>query len=186
MQTKNPKQAAFQFAKDTGAVWLRQSTDKLALTGYHELALELSKIQNLAAIFIPTSSGTTAQGLEEGFQKLGLNPQIHIVQTDAIHPMVEAKNNEQITMNNKEKSLATAIVDKVGFRKTAIAQVLKTSHGSGWIATNTQIVQAQKLIKQTTGVEISPNSALAIVGLTEAIKNGWHWDGPVVCLITGK
>ncbi|MBI5729320.1 MAG: PLP-dependent lyase/thiolase, partial [Candidatus Magasanikbacteria bacterium] len=89
VQVNNPKQTAQQFATTKKAVLLRQSTEPLALLGYHELAEELAKIGNLAAVFVPTSSGTTAQGLAESFAKLNLNPQIHIVQTTACHPIVE-------------------------------------------------------------------------------------------------
>ena len=89
-QTENPKQSAFQIDKDNKAKNLRQSTDDAALEGYFELAEELDKIPNLSAIFIPTSSGTTAQALGEAFAKLSQKPQIHIVQTSACHPMVDA------------------------------------------------------------------------------------------------
>lgn len=180
IQTKNPKQAAFQKKKSGQSAWLRQSTDDTALIGYHELAQELSAIKNLAAVFIPTSSGTTAEGLHQGFQALGLNPQIHIVQTTSCHPLVPTTYNLQLTT-----SLADAIVDTVGRRKQQIAKVLKTSHGCGWVATNAKIVAAQKLVKKTCNLEISPNSALAVAGLTQALKSGWSPAGAVACLITG-
>lgn len=177
-RVKNPRQRAFQFSIRKNSTLLRQSTDPLALLGYHELALELAKIENLAAIFVPTSSGTTAVGLAEGFEALNLKPEIHIVQTTSIHPMID-------DTVPSEKSLADAIVDKIAYRKNSVLEVLKNTGGAGWVATNTEIVEAIDLIKNTAEISISPNSALSVVGLLQAIKKGRSWSGPVVCLITG-
>ena len=183
-QTKESKREALKYEKENKGKLLRQSTDNLALLGYHELAEDLAKIENLAAVFIPTSSGTTAQGLYDGFVKLGINPQIHIVQTTSCHPMVTSPL--QATSYKLQASLATAIADKVAHRKTKVEEAIKNSRGSGWIATNDEICAAIKLIKETAGINISPNSALSVAGLVQAIKSGQTWKGPVVCLITGE
>ncbi|MSU75688.1 MAG: PLP-dependent lyase/thiolase [Candidatus Magasanikbacteria bacterium] len=215
-ENERPKQTAFQMEKDGKGTWLRQSTDDLALTGYQELAAELAKIPNLSAVFVPTSSGTTAQGLCEGFAALDLNPQIHIVQTEECHPMVITSANHPMSPSFVRRgdavspparpfgrelkaerggvalegrgggSLASAIVDKVAHRKTKILEILKNSRGAGWIATNEEIISTIKLVKEKTGIEISPNSALSIVGLKQAIAAGEKWEGAVVCLVTGK
>ncbi|OGH69471.1 MAG: hypothetical protein A2754_00850 [Candidatus Magasanikbacteria bacterium RIFCSPHIGHO2_01_FULL_47_8] len=180
-QSANPKQQTLKWAKTNAAIQLRQSTDENALTGYTELAEELSKIENLTAVFVPTSSGTAAVGLYLGFKKLNLNPQIHIIQTTSCHPMVPSP-----LPLPPLPSIATAIVDKVAHRKLAVLEIIKNSHGSGWVATNEEIIKAIKLVKETTGIDISPNSALSVVGLMQAIHAGSTFSGPVVCLITGK
>lgn len=178
-KTDNPKQMAFQMEKSGSAKNLRQSTDDTALLGYAGLAKELAKIKNLSAVFVPTSSGTTAQALHEEFQKLKLHPQIHIVQTPACHPMVKSS----IPMS---PSLATAIVDNVGFRKEAVKKGVLESRGTGWIATNKDIAEAKTLTKKTEGIDVSANSALSVAGLAQAIKNKQAFDGPVVCVLTGR
>jgi threonine synthase len=178
-KTDNPKQSAFQMEKGGLAKNLRQSTDDIALSGYASLAKELAKIKNLNAVFVPTSSGTTAQALHEEFQKLKLSPQIHIVQTPACHPMVKSP----IPMS---PSLATAIVDNVGFRKETVRKGMLESGGNGWIATNKDISEASALIKKNENINVSANSALSIAGLTLAIKNKWDFKGPVVCVLTGR
>lgn len=182
-KTANPKQAAIQLDKEKQATNLRQSTDDTALLGYIELARELGKIEHLSAVFIPTSSGTTAQGLHMGFRQLGLNPQIHCVQTSACHPIADLLGATKAP--TEQASLANAIVDKVALRQDAVAEAVRYSHGGGWIATNHDIEEAVALVKKTTDLTISPNSALAIVGLHKAIQAGFTWKGPVVCLITG-
>jgi threonine dehydratase len=179
-QVENPKQQAFQLDKNNEAKNLRQSTDDTALLGYYDLAKELSEIKKLSAVFVPTSSGTTAQGLYEGFAKLNLNPQIHIVQTEQCHVFADSMKGTD------KKSLADAIVDQVGHRKNQILNILEETDGDSCIAYNEEIEQAMKLVKETENIKISPNSALSIVGLQKALKNNIVFNGPVVCLITGK
>lgn len=180
-QVKNPKQSAFRAEKTGKTKNLRQSTDDNALFGYEELAKELAEIKDLSAVFIPSSSGTTAQGLYEGFKKLGLNPQIHIVQTDFCHPFV-AKN----VLAPSGRPLAGAIVDKVAHRKTAVLSAIKNSRGNGWMATNEEIALAVKLLKKTEKISISPNSALSLAGLIQALEAGQKFNGPIALLCTGR
>ena len=193
-QVERPKQTAFQIDKEGTAKNLRQSTDDNALLGYYELAQELDNIPNLAAIFIPTSSGTTAQGLAEAFLgesylTLEQKPQIHIVQTTVCNPiasLVAGTDKISASPTDSIKSIAGAIVDKVAHRKDKLIKLIKQSEGSGWIVTNEEIKEAQKLVKQTTNLQISPNSALSVAGLKKAKDNGFDWgDSVVVCLVTG-
>ena len=184
-QTENPKQEAFQIDKDGTAKFLRQSTDDTALLGYTNLANELAEIKDLGAVFVPTSSGTCALGLHLGFKKIGINPQIHIVQTDACSPIAGAIYEKNIR-HNQMPSLASAIVDNVALRKEAVLEALKESGGYGWVANNNEIRDAVRLIKQTTNLEISPNSALSLVGLIKALQVGYKIKGVTVLLFTGE
>ena len=179
-QTLNPRQSAFLAEKNTKAKNLRQSIDDLALLGYENLAEELSKIENLEAIFIPTSSGTTAQGLFSGFKKHNLNPKIYIVQTTACHPFV---NTDQ----PNEPSLAKAIVDNVARRKPQIASLLDQSQGKALIINNAELLEAEKIYHSNFPNEKpSYNSLLSLAGLLQEIKNGVAFSGATVCLFTGK
>lgn len=182
-QVDRPKQIAFQKEKEAPETvkFLRQSTDDLALEGYLPLAQELNKIENLQAIFIPTSSGTTAQAIAQGFLELEQQPQIHAVQTTACHPIASAFDTAEKT----ETSLASAIVDNIAHRKEKVVEAIKKSKGSAWIATDDEIKEARKLVREHTGIDISSNSALSIAGLKKAIEKGSIFDGPVACLITG-
>ena len=82
-------------------------------------------------------------------------------------------------------SVASAIVDKIAHRKDNVVEVIKYSGGSGWIANDDEIKDAISLVKKTTSIEISPNSALSVAGLKKAVENGFIFEGRVVCLITG-
>lgn len=181
-QGERPKQEAFLAGKEEGTVFLRQSTDDLALEGYTELANELYNIPDLVAVFVPTSSGTTAQAIAECFSAKEHIPQIHIVQTEACHPIAKALGKES---KNIEHSIANAIVDNVAHRTQTVVGAVKKTDGTAWIPTDEEIITAQKLVKETTGIDISPNSALSIAGLQNALAEGRVFDGAVVCLITG-
>lgn len=195
-QTANPKQQAFQMEKNGTAKNMRQSTDDTALTGYEQLAQELPK--NISAVFIPTSSGTTAEGLYRGFKKLKINPQIHIVQTDACHPLADAMAGKpphpykygcggEISPTSKKLSLAAAIVDKVTHRAKTVTEAVKKSHGNAWIITNKEIKAALAIYKKINKHDSpSPNSILSLAGLIQAQKKKWPLGKTVVCLFTGK
>ena len=184
-QVATPKQTAFQMDKDGKAKNLRQSTDDTALIGYETLANELADIKNLATVFIPTSSGTTAQALHQEFTKLNLNPQIHIVQTESCHPIADVFHLFTIKTASTA-SIAGAIVDKVARRRDKVAEALKPSKGNAWVCGNKEIKSVMMLAKKTEKITISSNSALAVAGLAQAIKNNWHFNGPVVCILTGR
>jgi len=182
-QVENPRQSAFLLEKEGQAKNLRQSTDDTALVGYAELAEELTKIENLSAIFIPTSSGTTAQGIAEHLLKIKNPAQIHIVQTTAVNPLAREFDSD---FTPEEKSFADAIVDIIGHRRDKLIAGIKQTGGTGWIVSNEEIRTAQKIIAENCSIDISPNSALAVAGLMKAIKHDWKFTGPVACLITGR
>jgi len=188
-QVEKPKQSAFALDKEGQVKNLRQSTDDTALMGYYELAEEVNNIPNLQAIFVPTSSGTTAQGLGIAFDAIPASkfggqqhPQIHIVQTTSCHPMAEEFDKD---FEPTETSLAGAIVDKVAHRKTQVLEQIKKSSGSGWIVTDEELKNAINLVEETCKIKISYNSALSVAGLIKAMNSGWKFDGAIVCLITG-
>lgn len=179
-QTLNPRQSAFLAEKNNLAKNLRQSTDDSALLGYIDLAKELSQIENLEAVFIPTSSGTTAEGLFEGFKKFNLNPKIFIIQTTACHPFF----NQEM---ESEPSLAKAIVDNIARRKPHIDEVLKQSKGKTLVVKNSELFEAEKIYHaHFPNEKPSYNSLLSLAGLQQELQQGTVFSNAVVCLFTGK
>ena len=128
-EKERPLMALLETVK-IGARSLRQSTDDTALVGYKSLAEEISGIPNLSALFIATSSGTTAKALGEFFLSGKNSPEIHIVQTSSCHPMAEIFDPRP---NLKETSTARAITDKVAHRREKIMAVVSKTKGFGWI-----------------------------------------------------
>lgn len=174
-QVDRPLQSVQEKVKDPSIVSLRQSTDDTALKGYKELAEELRTLPNLGSIFIGTSSGTTAQALATSLPDVN----VCIVQTTSCHPLAESLG---AMSDSDEVSIADAIVDKIALRKEKIKDLITDSY----IVTNETIRAAQALAKEHTGLTLSPNSALSIAGVMEAVYTGNDFDKTVVCIITGE
>lgn len=182
-QDERPKQKAFQMEKDGTAKNLRQSTDDLAIEGYIELGLELVKIPELSAIFIPVSSGTTVLGIAKGCEEKAINPALHIVQTPDCHPIATALGAESV--QQEEPSLAGAIVDNIAHRKNSVIADVQSTHGAGWIISNREIEEMMAMVKKECDLDLSPNGVLALCAIKKAVDNGASWNGPVVALVCG-
>lgn len=167
---------AVTMASNEGARSLRQSIDDTALVGYQPLIEELSDLKKAGAVFIGTSSGTTAQALSAKFQT-------HIVQTSSCHPFADAFETYD---GPDERSIADAISDLAAHRKSVLIPLIQKSGGRGWIVTNDEIEAAQTITFDHTGLEISTNSALSVAGLMKAAAMGHEFTGPVICLICGE
>ena len=182
---ERPLQALIQ-ASQEGKRSLRQSTDDQALAGYESLAKELTEgrpTQSIGAIFIGTSSGTTAQALATYFLKNKLPIQVHIVQTSSCHPLSDAFETYD---GSDERSTADAITDITGYRKSILIPLIEKTGGKGWVATNDDIKAAQELVQEHAGLSISTNSALSVVGAMKAAYTSHEIDGAVVCMICGE
>ncbi len=180
-ESQRPLQALFQKISGNAAVSLRQSTEPTALAGYKALAEEIVPTPDLSAVFIGTSSGTAAQALAEYFADHHVA--VNVVQTTSVSPIAQALQAEKF---EPAPSIADAIVDKVAHRKDAVVEAVLKTGGVGLIATNDEIREAQRLLKEKTGIDATPNGALGLAGLLHALKKGASFKGAVVCIITGR
>jgi threonine synthase len=185
-ETERPLQSLLNLIKGEQKESLRQSLDDSALTGYRSLAEELANIPNLRAVFIPTSSGTCAQALAEYFALHSLPITIQVVQTSTCHPLAETLGARIDARANTETSIADAIVDKVAHRRESLKKTVSKNGGIGWIVSNETIEQAQRLLKEKSGIEATGNGALGLAGLIDAIKMATPLRGTIACVITGK
>jgi threonine dehydratase len=181
--TKERPLQALTLASQEGIRSLRQSTDDEALVGYESLAQELAEMKDIGAVFIGTSSGTTAQALSAYFSKNKLPIQVHIVQTSSCHPIGDAFG---LYEGPEEPSIADAIVGQVAHRKSALVPLIQKTGGFGWTATNEDIETALELTEKYAGLNISTNSALSVAGAMKAVYAGYEIKGAVVCLICGN
>ncbi len=178
---ERPLQALTQSIEE-GYTSLRQSTDDLALQGYDDLAEELLQVKDLCAVFIGTSSGTTAEALAKYFAKNNRKISVNIVQTSSCHPMSDAFEAYD---GPDEPSIADAIVDVVAHRKSSLIPAIEKVGGTGFAVTNDEILLAMNMTHKNTGLEISPNSALSVAGIIKATGMGVEYDGSIVCMICG-
>ncbi len=183
-QKERPRQATLE-ATQRGLQSLRQSADPIALKGYESLAQELLEIADLAAVFIGSSSATTAQALGEFFAQSGRKIQIHVVQTTLCNTIVESFEQKTPIIQSEETSLADAIVDNIALRKMPVTKIIQETGGYGWITDNDYLTRAVDLLKQAD-IQSTANGALGVAGLMLARKSGWKWSGSVVCVVGGK
>ncbi len=181
IEKDRPLQALFG-AIQLGGQSLRQSNDDAALIGYESLAQELTTISNLSAIFIATSSGTTAQAIGEHILKNKLPVEIHIVQTSSCHPMATIFD---VRNDLKETSDAQAISDKVAHRREKIMYVISQTKGSGWVVSNEEISKATNILS-AQNVSVTANGALSFAGMMRAVSCGKKFTGSIACIIGGK
>lgn len=178
---------ALTMAAEEGARSLRQSTDDSALDGYSSLAHEIAELSNsdpVGAVFIGTSSGTTAQALATYFLTHKLPIQVHLVQTSSCHPIADAFDT--FDMPPHEVSTADAIVDRTAYRKATLIPLIQKTGGRGWCATNADIESARSQTETHAHITISPNSALSVAGAMQAAYMGYEIHGAAVCLICGE
>ncbi|MBT4153412.1 MAG: PLP-dependent lyase/thiolase [Candidatus Magasanikbacteria bacterium] len=179
-QVERPKQQALLAAKEEGVINLRQSTDEHALEGYTSLAEELVKIPSLSAVFIPTSSGTTAQALAQYFKDESSTIGVHIAQTSACAPMASAL--DPAVPEKTTSSAAGAICDRVAHRKQALVPLLQ----GGWAITDAEILEAKHMAQKFAGLELSANSLLSIAAIKKALHHGaLESSMTIVAVITG-
>ncbi len=177
-----PLQTLFNIVKDPTIKALRQSNDDTALIGYKSLGEELLEIKDIEAVFIGTSSGTTAQALAEYFKSMNRRVEIHVIQTSSCHNIASDFVDDPLI---EEVSIADAIVDQTALRKDVLKKLIEDCGGSGWIVSNEQIEAARDMTYKYTDVKVSNNSALSIAGLMQAVYTGKSWNGSVVCMICG-
>jgi threonine synthase len=173
-----PKFEAAQAAQKNGWFWLRSSVNDDALLGYESLAEEIEeKVKNPGSIFIPSSSGTLAVGLHKF---LKIKPAFHLVQTTAVNTLVRDFDQDFVP---EKKSLAGAIVDLIGQRRSEVVEIIKSSGGFGWAINNDEIKEARAELFGA-GIECSYTSALGLAGLKKAQKKNFEVKEPIVILIT--
>ncbi len=196
IQTDKPKKEAMLVAKEQGKVNLRGSMDDSAAMGYESIAYELfDQLKgNPTDIFFPSSSGTAVIGIYAGFLELREKeemkdlPRFHVCQTEQVHTLIQniANRGKVVTHNSQtQDSIASAICDRIGFRRKQIENIIKETKGSGLILNNQEIRNALFLMKnygQESGVE----GGLAMAGIIKAQEIGLELGGRVVCLITGR
>ncbi len=186
-----PKVEAFRFAKKNNIPFIRGSTDEIASEGFKTIAFEIyEKVPEIDSIFIPCSSGTTAEGIYDGFQIIREElpeedswqiPQLHIVQTAKVNTIAREFDKD---FTETKTSLAQAIVDRVGHRKSEIIKHIIDTDGFGWVVSDEWIKKGTGVL-QSLGVNCSAEGGAAMGALLKALEKGWQIDNPVV-VITGK
>lgn len=182
VKTKRPVSLSVKAARKIGVANLRQSTDPLGHIGYQTISFELhDEYPAIDAVFLPVSSGTTLIGVAEGFEKVGLFPSIHAVQTEAVHPVAKYYDKE---FRQTISSVADALVARFVPKLMQIRKYIDKSDGWGWVVSDTEIKKAREKLLQWE-IDCSYEGAACFAGLLKAKSRGYKFRHPV-CLLTGK
>lgn len=175
----NPIKAAFQFSRQTGAFFLRQSTDPSALIGYQTIGRELiDQLPQITSIFIPIGSGTTLLGIS---QSLPPTVKVFAVQSNANPTITHYFDPPSVV---EKKLLTDALSVKYLPLKKEILTAINQSDGSGITVANAQILAADSQL-QSRGIITSYEGALALSGFNQALAKNLN-PGPFpVILLTG-
>lgn len=174
-----PISQAFKYSKKNNAYLLRQSTDPSALIGYHEIGKELlEQLTTLTSIFIPVGSGTTLLGIS---QALPSTVKVFAIQPANNCPLSKLFDQDYIFESN---SVTDALTVKTLPLKSQILEKIKSSNGTGLIVQNSDILNAQDLLKKNN-IITSNESALALAGLHKALKQNISIGDYPVVLLTG-
>lgn len=180
--SRKPKSDSIKFKnKNKETIYLRGSTDDTAITGFKTLSYELyDQAHDADSIFIPCSSGTSSIGIFQGYSDLKLkSPSIHIVQTSKIHPIAVAFDKD---FKKSQKSVASAISDRVSHRKEQVEEIVKKTKGSGWVINDTEIQIAQDMFKSLCSINVSSDAALSLAALQKALKSRYNIQRPILIL----
>lgn len=179
IKSSRPRSDLIKFTRENlDFVNLRGSTDDYAPQGYETIAYELgTQTPDIDAIFIPTSSGTSALGIAHGFQKSGMKVPIHICQSEKVHAIAKHFDTDfKVT----ENSLADAITDRVAHRKRLVSETIQDSGGSGWVISDDKLERAKKALSISGVTGYSYNSIISFSGLQKALSSGYNFHNPVL------
>lgn len=195
-RTKHAKKLRAQLIAQKKAVSLSSATDDDVLKGYWSLGFELAElvnktIQKKVPLFIQVSSGATLVGTVQGLSmRLKTDewmPQIIVVQTETIHPIIniEEQNQTNVEMQDvasegAKHNLADAITDRSCLRSPQINKIIAETSGTAYAITNDELEQAKKAV----GIDLSYTSLLSIAGMLR-----FHQDNTVkqaICIASGR
>lgn len=183
--TNKPKSEAIIFSRKNNILNLRGSLDDVALTGFKTIAYEIAENhRDIDALFLPTSSGTSALALHYGFLEMNMNIPIFICQSQKVHTIAMEYDKN---FRHLPYSLADAIVDKVAFRKNKLIEALNSCNGGGYVVNDRYILYAEDETTKLGYSLPSYTSLLAFGGLTkslEVLKDKFPYKLPLI-LVSG-
>jgi hypothetical protein len=161
-----------------GLADLRGSTNGLAPLAYRSLAAELAPSGPWAAVFVYSSSGATALGLCQGWERLGPAPQVH---------PVEGAPGGELTRPwyRAQPPLEPAHVGELGTHRSRLAPLLRrrvmATGGRGWRVGAGELAKTRAAAAKC-GLDTSWEGLAA---LAAAARWSQEAGGRVVVVLTG-
>lgn len=182
---------SLKFSKQTGFLNRNTAYNPMTIEGKKTSAFELiSQLKNINYVFLPAGDGVVLSGVIKGFldlQYIGLIkhiPKIIAVQADGSRFLFDAFYSDKWNMKHKADTIADSISVNVARNGYCAVADLKVVDGNVVLVSDDDILSAQKLLSQKTGIFCEPSSAASFAGFVK-IKETISKDAKVVCLLTG-
>lgn len=183
---------SLKFSEKTGFLNRNTAYNPMTIEGKKTSAFELvSQLKNIDYIFLPAGDGVVLSGVIKGFldlQFLGLVkklPKIIAVQAEGSRFLFDAFHFDKWNLQYKADTVADSISVNVARNGYCAVADLKTVNGDIVLVSDDEILSAQKLLSQKTGIFCEPSSAASFAGLLK-MKETISKDATVVCLLTGN
>jgi len=183
---------SLKFSEKTGFLNRNTAYNPMTIEGKKTSAFELvSQLKNIDYIFLPAGDGVVLSGVIKGFldlQFLGLVkklPKIIAVQAEGSRFLFDAFHFDKWNLQYKADTVADSISVNVARNGYCAVADLKTVNGDIVLVSDDEILSAQKLLSQKTGIFCEPSSAASFAGLLK-MKETISKDATVVCLLTGS
>ncbi|MEM1618653.1 MAG: threonine synthase [Desulfurococcaceae archaeon] len=168
--------------------------------GAKTISMEIAEQLNYSVpsqVFVPVGAGSLLTGVYKGFRDLneiGLvneYPRLVAVQPEGNHPLVRAWFEKQDPLNIRPwekppQTIATGLEDTYPWDGDAGLRALYDTNGYGVVVSDSEIVEAMKLLASLEGILAEPSGAAGLAGLIKAVNEGRvDRDETVVVLVTG-
>lgn len=182
---------SLKFSEQTGFLNRNTAYNPMTIEGKKTSSFELvSQLKNIDYVFLPAGDGVVLSGVIKGFldlQFIGLIkniPKIVAVQANGSRFLFDAFHFDTWDLKYKADTVADSISVNVARNGHCSVADLKIVGGDVVLVSDDEILSAQKLLSQKTGIFCEPSSAASFAGLLK-MKETISKEAKVVCLLTG-
>jgi threonine synthase len=182
----------------TAGVYSVHNDAPMRVEGQKTISFELAEQLGWEApdwVLIPTSSAGNFSAVWKGFTELqilgitGSRPRMGLTQASGNAPIVRShrKGLDHVEPNPNPKTIASGIANPDPPSGLRALSILNESRGYGEMATDDEILEAQRLLAGTEGLFVEPAAAVPLACLRKMLADGIvAGDERVVLVVTGS
>ncbi len=187
--------AAVSYVAENSLPYLSHNLSPYFLEGMKSFSYEVvgSNAASVTDIVIPVGNGSLLIGMFKGFQELQASerinsaPALHVVQAEAVKPLVAALNDQEWSFEPDLKTVASGISVSHPPRLRQCVDVVRLSGGTGIAVDDEAMLRWQKSLASETGIFCEATSAAAFAGLEGMVATGAISENAQVLIpITGS
>lgn len=187
-------QLSLEYTEREGGLNRNTAFHPLTIEGKKTVSLELFEQMGGTApdsVVVPVGDGVIIAGVAKGFddlRRIGLIdklPRLIAVQaarSDAIHHLIKEGTYRSA---EQPETVADSVSVSTPSNAWAAADAVRSSGGFSITVSDAEILDAQKLLAETTGIYAEPAAASTLAGTKKALSNNPSFVGTTVLLVTG-